>query len=406
MIEKLRNGFHQFYLIFNNFVIVLSIPIIFALSLASGYTTFHGMNIYVPSEWIAGIITFAVQAVIIIASIELGKTHVRANVLRFIGLIISLIIGLTVSMFFSYFTFFENSEASSTKEKKLRQLNTAINEYIDKAWESKTEIILKKEAQIKVVKQEVDDAFWGRGADIPGKMRKPGKGRLYRYYKDKLDKEEANLETLKNQFQAVQNKEKELRRSMAELSMIDVTTPSEYASSTQSVYEQLRQQFASLAGMFEHIFSDNGLRPVKLPELMPHDMYVKMTPTLDDISENPLSALPLSLAVVIDVLTFVLSYRLQIVPMGNLFEEQKLFVYQYLKEFSKWRINTNDQLEFEIEKTDAEENSGYNDGSRKFAAATLLNLGFIRRVKRHSGGIYVVFLSDSYGADYKRAGKC
>ncbi len=384
MIERLRNGFHQVYLFFNNFVIVLSIPIILALSLASGYTTFHGMSIYVPSQWIAVVITFAVQAVIIIASIELGKAHIRANLLRFAGLVLSLIIGLAVSMFFSYFTFFENAESAGTKEKKFNLLNAAVNEYIAKAWESKTEIILKKEEQIKTVQKEVDDAFWGRSKDTPGKMQKPGKGQLYRYYKEKLDKEEKGLNTVRAQFEAIQAQEKELRSSLAQLSMVEVGTPDGYARATQPVYEKIRQQFAALTGLFEHVFSDNGISPVGIPEVMPHDIYVKMTPTLGDITENPIAPLPLCLAVVIDVLTFVLSYRLQVVPMGTLFEDQKKFVYKHLKAFSKWHINKNDHLEFGIEKSPDEESTGYNDGPRKFAAATLLNLGFIRRVKKSS----------------------
>ncbi len=384
MIERLRNGFHQVYLFFNNFVIVLSIPIILALSLASGYTTFHGMNIYVPSQWIAGIITFAVQAVIIIASIELGKAHIRANILRFAGLIVSLIIGLAVSMFFSYFTFFENAESAGTKEKKFNQLNAAINEYIANAWESKTEIILKKEEQIKIAQKEVDDAFWGRSKDTPGKMQKPGKGQLYRYYKEKLDREESGLNAVKAQFEDIQAQEKELRYALAQLSMAEVGTPAGYAEATRPVYEKIRQQFAALTGLFEHVFSDNGISPVRIPSIMPHDMYVKMTPTLGDITENPIAPLPLCLAVVIDVLTFVLSYRLQVVPMGTLFEDQKQFVYKHLKAFSKWHINRNDHLEFGIERSPDEESTGYNDGPRKFAAATLLNLGFIRRVKKSS----------------------
>jgi len=68
----LRKNARKIYLIFNNFVISLSISVIFALGLTPGHATFHCMNIFVPSQWIAGMIPSR-AVIIMLPSIELGN---------------------------------------------------------------------------------------------------------------------------------------------------------------------------------------------------------------------------------------------------------------------------------------------------------------------------------------------
>lgn len=73
--------------------------LILGLSAASGYTTYNGLALFVV--WpIAFILTFAVQSIIVIATIQLTKVCWNASALRFLSIFSCLLVTSAVSVFF------------------------------------------------------------------------------------------------------------------------------------------------------------------------------------------------------------------------------------------------------------------------------------------------------------------
>ena len=83
---------------------IWSIPIVLMLSVASGFTTYYGLSYFII-PWIALIITIAIQSIIVICSLEIAGIHWKANRLRYLSVILSLLVAVTASITFSYFKF-------------------------------------------------------------------------------------------------------------------------------------------------------------------------------------------------------------------------------------------------------------------------------------------------------------
>ena len=76
---------------------VWSVPIVLMLSLASGYTTYYGLSFFIV-DWIALIVTIAVQSIIVISTLELASIHWRANPSRYLAVLVSLLVALVESV--------------------------------------------------------------------------------------------------------------------------------------------------------------------------------------------------------------------------------------------------------------------------------------------------------------------
>jgi hypothetical protein len=61
-------------------------------------------------------------------------------------------------------------------------------------------------------------------------------------------------------------------------------------------------------------------------------------------------------------------------------EEEKELAYLGLRQFGNFTINSNDELEFQIERTDLERARRVPDWTRMFAVAFLLNRGYLRKI--------------------------
>jgi hypothetical protein len=96
-----------------------------------------------------------------------------------------------------------------------------------------------------------------------------------------------------------------------------------------------------------------------------------------------ISWLSLACAAMVDFFTLILSYRLEMTAPGPLSEEEKDLAFQGLRQFSRFTVNANDELEFSLERTELERARRVPDWQRMFAVAFLLNRGYLRKLSRH-----------------------
>ncbi|MFM8332681.1 MAG: hypothetical protein ACKN9T_13415, partial [Candidatus Methylumidiphilus sp.] len=85
-------------------------------------------------------------------------------------------------------------------------------------------------------------------------------------------------------------------------------------------------------------------------------------------------------AAMVDFFTVILSYRLEFSAPGPLTEDEKEMVYLGLRQFNSFAINANDELEFQIERSELERARRVPDWTRMFAVAFLLNRGYLRKI--------------------------
>jgi hypothetical protein len=85
-------------------------------------------------------------------------------------------------------------------------------------------------------------------------------------------------------------------------------------------------------------------------------------------------------AAMVDFFTVLLSYRLEFTAPGPLTAQEEELVFDCLRQFSDFRINSNDELEIIIEKTELEKARRYSDWFRMFGIGLLLSRGFLRKV--------------------------
>lgn len=367
MFNNLHNVFHNVQLFFTNFITVLIVPIIIALSIASGYTTFHGMINFI-TPWIAFPVTFAVQAIIILAAFKLSRSYWKANRTRYLSYIVSLIIGLIISVYFSYFTFYEKSQSKFIKEVKFNALRTTIEDYIQEARKSKVEIILRKERNLELFSAQADSAELGRGSFLPDSLRgRTGRGGFYWSKKREERRQRMNLDVFKQDFEKIE------AESDSFLANLDIDALRDRAN-----YRLMLARFSKLSNKIQNMLSNYGYQVINQPELISYERFVELIP--DFVVLRNISYFSLFLAVIIDVLAFVFSYRLSEMPTRLLSSEERRLAYLGIKEFSRYSINKRDQLELIIEKSSIEKADGYDDSARMFIAALLLNSELSKKV--------------------------
>ena len=82
----------------------------------------------------------------------------------------------------------------------------------------------------------------------------------------------------------------------------------------------------------------------------------------------------------VDFFTLILSYRLEMTAPGPLTDQEKDLAFEGLSQFNDFVINSNDELEFRIERSELERARRISDWKRMFAVALLLNRGYLRKI--------------------------
>ena len=108
---------------------VWSIPIVLMLSVTAGFTTYYGLSHFII-PWIALAITIATQSIIVICSLEIAGLHWKANRLRYLSVLLSLLVAMTASITFSYFRFYETSQSENIKIGRINHVRKEVNDYL------------------------------------------------------------------------------------------------------------------------------------------------------------------------------------------------------------------------------------------------------------------------------------
>jgi hypothetical protein len=346
---------------------VLSVPIVLMLSVASGYTTYYGLSFFI-TPWIAMIVTVAVQSIVVICSLELAGMHWRANPARFLSIVLSLLVALTVSVTFSYFKFYEFSQRDSILVERQLQLSNEMNRYVADVVAMKSRLTADQQSRIADASRETQQAYMGMQPGMAGQG--VGKGKVWEFYNDILQVEQDKLKKLEADTHPL---EKSLANTRSALQAFSGQMNDNLA------YNHLIETFHTLQGAADQLASGNGLAPIAIPRLASFtELSSGITPSFDMWAN--LSWFALACAGMVDFFTLILSYRLEMTAPGPLSEEEKDLAFHGLRQFSQFTINSNDELEFSLERTELERARRVSEWHRMFSVAFLLNRGYLRKM--------------------------
>ncbi len=353
---------------------VWSVPIVLMLSLASGYTTYYGLSFFIV-DWIALIVTVAVQSIIVISTLELASIHWRANLGRYLSVLVSLLVALLVSVSFSYFKFYEFSQHDALQLQRFDTFESGIDTYLDAVVDVKSQLMARQQQRVEKAAAETSQAYMGSHPAMSGEFRHLiGKGRFYAHFSEILEGEREQQKKLESRFAEMDQQVNQLRRNLQDFSA---------HLGDESMYQRVMRSFQDIQEMVESLIATHGLKPVKPPHLGAWGEFSQgITPSFA-MWEN-ISLFALASAAMVDFFTLVLSYRLEFSAPGPLTEEEKRLAYQGLRQFSEFTINKNDELEFVFQKSELERARRYPDWSRMFVVAMLLNRGFLRKISRRT----------------------
>jgi hypothetical protein len=345
---------------------VLSIPIVLSLSLAEGYNTCYGLSYFIP-EWIALIMTIAVQSMIVICTLELASMHLRANPLRYLGVMLSLLVALTISVSFAYFRFYEFSQRDAILLDRQSGVVHDANRYIEDVVALKSRLTAAQQKRVEHASEDATRAYLGTHPGMQGQI---GKGKVWSYYNEILQSEQAKLNQLAAYSEGLEKRLSEVRASLQEFSL---------KVNDSAAYERLLRTFQNLQGEAEILASTYGASPVQAPRFGSYaDFSRGITPSFAMWTD--ISWFTLALAAMVDFFILFLSYRLESTAPGPLTEEEKDLAYLGIRQFGEFTINKNDELEFVIEKTELERARRFSDWTRMFSVAFLLNRGYLRKI--------------------------
>jgi hypothetical protein len=354
---------------------VWSVPIVLLLSVAAGYNTCYGLSYFI-TPWIALIVTIAVQSIIVICSLELASMHWRSNPLRYLSVVLSLLVALTVSVSFAYFRFYEFSQRDAIMMDRQAKLSHDANRYIEGVVGLKSQLAAAQQKRIEQATREATQAYLGfhPGMQQGEPRRQVGKGSVWSYYNELLQNEQARLTELDARFLDLEKPLAEVRASLQEFSL-RINDP--------AAYERLVRAFQKLQGKAETLASVYGAPPMEAPRLGSYAEFSRgITPSF--AMWKDISWFTLACAAMVDFFTLFLSYRLESTAPGPLTEEEKELAFQGLRQFGEFTINKNDELEFVIERTELERARRFSDWTRMFSVAFLLNRGYLRKISDRS----------------------
>ncbi|BBA33515.1 uncharacterized protein sS8_1557 [Methylocaldum marinum] len=349
---------------------ILSIPIVLSLSVAEGYNTCYGLSYFIP-QWIALIMTIAVQSMIVICTLELAGMRWRANPMRYLSVLLSLLVALIVSISFAYFRFYEFSQRDAILLERQTGIVLDANRYIEDLVGLKSRLIAAQQKRVELASDDATRAYLGTHPGMQGQI---GKGKVWGFYNEILQNEEAKLKQLNGHSEALEKRLSEVRSALQEFLLM---------VNDAAAYERLIRTFQDLQGEAEILASNYGTLPIEAPRFGSYaEFSLGITPSF--AMWKNISWFTLALAAMVDFFILFLSYRLESTAPGPLSEDEKELAYLGLRQFGEFTINENDELEFVIEKTELERARRYSDWSRMFSVAFLLNRGYLRKINDKS----------------------
>jgi hypothetical protein len=351
---------------------IWSIPIVLMLSVASGFTTYYGLSHFIV-PWIALIITIAIQSIIVICSLEIAGIHWKANRIRYLTVLISLLIAITASITFSYFKFYEISQSETIHISRINQIRQDVNNYLAVVLATKSQILKQQKDELDKANEDVTQAYFGTHAQIAdAQKRVVGQGPFWRHYNQLYQVKKKQFEQVDQDFRQLDD---EIRKLQTSLNSLEVDTENNYRLTLSSMQE-VELKFNALA-------ANAGLIAPKSPILMTYAQFIQgITPSFS--MWKGFSLFAFSCAAMVDFFTVLLSYRLEFTAPGPLTEQEQELVFECIRQFSEFRINENDELEMVIEKSEIERARRYSDWSRMFAVGFLLSRGFLRKIDERS----------------------
>jgi hypothetical protein len=351
---------------------IWSIPIIIMLSITAGFTTYYGLSHFII-PWIALAITIAIQSIIVICSLEIAGLHWKANRLRYLSVLISLLVAVSASITFSYFRFYEISQSETIHINRINQVRKDVNDYLTALQTSKSKILKQYNDDLDKASTELSQAYFGTHAQVPAAYKNiVGEGPFWKHYNQRYQTEKQQLGQLNNEFEQVDDT---IRKLQTSLNQLELDTENNYRLSVGGLQE-LQLKFNQLATRTGH--------PVpETPVLMTYTQFTQgITPSFS--MWTGFSPFAFACAAMVDFFTFLLAYRLEFTAPGPLTEQEQELVFECLKQFSEFRINENDELELIIEKSEVERARRYSDWPRMFAIGFLLSRGFLRKIDNRS----------------------
>lgn len=351
---------------------IWSIPIVLMLSVASGFTTFYGMSHFI-TPWIALIITIAIQSIIVICSLEIAGIHWKANRMRFLSVLLSLLVAIAASITFSYFKFYEISESETIHIARVKSVQKEVNDYLVSVMAAKAGLLKQQQVELDKIAGEESQAYFGTHPQVSPEYRNVvGTGKFWRHYNQLHLAKKQQVKQMEQGFQAM---DEEIRKLQINVNQLDDDAQNNYKKMVTGLQEiQLKSN---------QLAASSGYNVPQAPVMMPYSQFVQgMTPSF--AMWNNFSLFAFLCAGMVDFFTFLLSYRMEFTAPGPLSEDEQELVFECLKQFSEFRINENDELEMVIEKSDIERARRYSDWSRMFAVGFLLSRGFLRKIDARS----------------------
>ncbi|SJM93939.1 conserved membrane hypothetical protein [Crenothrix polyspora] len=351
---------------------IWSIPIVLMLSVASGFTTYYGMSYFI-TPWIALIITIAIQSIIVICSLEIAGIHWKANRVRFLSVLLSLLVAITASITFSYFKFYEVSESETMHITRLRGVQKDVNDYLVSVLAAKSGLLKQQQIEVNNAAEQESQAYFGTHPQVSPEYRNVvGTGKFWKHYNQI---HLAKKEQLKQMEQGFQLMDGEIRKLQNKLNQLD--------GDAQNSYKDIVTGLQEIQLKSNQLAASSGYTVPQAPMLMPYAQFIQgMTPSF--AMWNNFSLFAFLCAGMVDFFTFLLSYRMEFTAPGPLNEDEQELVFECIKQFTEFRINENDELEMVIEKSDIERARRYSDLSRMFAVGFLLSRGFLRKIDSRS----------------------
>jgi len=349
---------------------IWTIPIVLMLSVASGFTTFYGLSHFI-TEWIALVITIAIQSIVVICSLELAGIHWKANRVRYASVVLSLLIALTASVSFSYFKFYEISQQDTIHINRLNEIRQSIKSYLVQISRIKNDVIKQQHVELKQASDEAAQAYFGTHPLITGGYRNQvGDGPFFKHYKKMYEAKKSKQQDLDLEFSAFDKKIQRLQGSLSDLDVAKDLETSYYDVLTN--YQEVQLQVGQLSSYM-------GLGLPDAPLLMTYKQFTAdVTPSVT--MWKGFSIFAFVCAAMVDFFTVLLSYRLEFTAPGPLTTDEEELVYECLRQFTEFSINDNDELQMVIERTNIEKARRYSDLSRMFTVGLLLNRGFLRKL--------------------------
>ena len=376
LLTKLRSGgigrlINVLQTLFVSFLRIWSIPIVVLLSLASGFTTFYGMSYFI-TPWIALIITVAIQSIIVICSFELAGIHCKANRMRYLSVVASLVIAFTASMAFSYFKFYEISEHDSIRIERISEVGHQVDSYLKQLVNVKSSVLGEQKQELAKLEKELSQAYFGTHPEIPPQLQNVvGEGPVWKHIKVVHEEKKAQITALEQQFASVDQAIAPLQTALGKLDRDPVHS--------EQAYQEIAQGLLKVQLAFNQLTAKYRTDLPAAPVLMTYSQFTEaVKPSVNNLPKFTL--FPLIIAGMVDFFTVLLSYRLEFSAPGPLTEQEEELVFECLKQFTEFRINENDAVEIVIEKTEIEKARNYVDWPRMFAVGLLLSRGFLRKV--------------------------